>query len=144
MTSRGSGHNWAKNGIFSTGADAVNDQTVKSTLVPLNASGYQLLPVHGKERIDDRVNRSGIPYRVGHGYYELSKTETIQPQKDIIVVEKTTGKAFTGPQARDLIGLPKSHAVKVKPDYNPKYKIFVQSTSVNRNLMPDTQVLVLT
>lgn len=146
MQARASGldTNFTKSGLFSTGADAVNDQTVKSTLVPLNASGYQLIPVHAKERIDDRVNRAGIPYRVGKGYYELSKTETIQPQKEIIVVDKGSGQAYTGQQARDLIGLPKAISVKVKPDYNPKYKIFVQSTSVNRNLMPDTEVLVLT
>lgn len=146
MTARASGldTNFTKSGLFSTGADAVNEQTVTSTLVPLNQHGYQLLPVHSKIRIDDRVNKSGIPYRVGSGYYELSKTETIQPQKAIIVVDKGTGQAYTGQQARDLIGLPKSIALKVKPDYNPKYKIFVQSTSVNRNLMPNTEVLVLT
>jgi hypothetical protein len=143
MTSRGTGQNWAKNGIFSTGVDAVNDQTVKTTLTPLNANGYQLLPVHSKTRIDERVNTAGIPYRVGKGYYELSKTENIQPQKDIIIVEKATGKAYSGAQARDLIGLPHGISVKVKPDYNPLYKIFVQSTSVNRNLMPNTEVLVL-
>lgn len=144
MTSRATGSDWSSRGVFSTGVDAVNEQTVKSNLAPLNASGYQLLPVHGKVRIDDRVNGSGITYRVGSGYYELSKTEIIQPQKQIIVVDKGTNQAYSGEQARDLIGLPKSFAVKVKPDYNPKYKIFVQSTSVNRNLMPNTQVLVLT
>jgi hypothetical protein len=145
MQARASGlnTNFTKSGLFSTGADAVNDQTVKTALVPLNQYGYQLIPVHAKERIDDRVNRAGIPYRVGSGYYELSKTETIQPQKQIIVVDKGTGQAYSGEQARDLIGLPKAISVKVKPDYNPKYKIFVQSTSVNRNLMPDTEVLVL-
>ena len=145
MQARASGleTNFTKSGLFSTGADAVNEETVKTTLVPLNQYGYQLIPVHSKERIDDRVNRAGIPYRVGSGYYELSKTETIQPQKQIIVVDKGTGQAYSGEQARDLIGLPKAISVKVKPDYNPKYKIFVQSTSVNRNLMPNTEVLVL-
>ena len=143
MTSKPSA-NFTASGLFSTGADAVNEQTVTSTLVPLNQHGYQLLTVNSKIRIDDRVNMSGIPYRVGSGYYELSKTENIQPQKQIIVVDKGTGQAYTGAQARELIGLPKHISVKVKPDYNPKYKIFVQSTSVNRNLMPNTQVLVLT
>ncbi|HEY5446665.1 MAG TPA: hypothetical protein VIJ87_19825, partial [Pyrinomonadaceae bacterium] len=87
------------------------------------------------------VRRLGYAYSKGMGYYQLTKTENIQPQKSIIVVEKSTGKAYGGQNARDLIGLP-SHTVRVKPDYNPDYDIFVQSTSINRNLMPNTRLLI--
>jgi hypothetical protein len=34
-------------------------------------------------------------------------------------------------------------SVRVKPDINPEYDVFVQSTSVNRKLIRDTDVLVL-
>jgi hypothetical protein len=140
MTARATGVRGTRN-VFSTGSGAVNRQTVTSSLTPLNTNSYRLLKVTGKTRIDDFVNGSGINYRVGSGYYELTKTETIQPQKEIIVVDKKTGQAYSGHEARTLIGLP-NMAVRVKPDENPDYKIFVQSTSVNRNLMPNTNLLL--
>lgn len=129
--------------VFSTGADAVNTSTVKSTLTPLAPTAYRLVPVPrvGVE-IRPFVQECGFNYVVGNAYYELSKTETIQPQKAIIVVEKATDKAYTGRAARDLIGLPDMH-VRVKPDYNPDYKIFCQSTSVNRKLVAGTQLLIM-
>lgn len=141
MTSRATGTYNASRGVFSTGADAVNDATVKSNLTPLDPRNYRLMNVSTKSRIDDFVNDAGIHYQIGRGYYQLSKTETIQPQKEIIVVDKNSGQAYSGAQARQLIGLP-NYEVRVRPDANPKYNIFVQSTSVNRNLMPGTKLLV--
>ena len=141
MTARASGVRGTKS-VFSTGADAVNKKTV-STLKPLSSTEYSLWPVTHKSRIDEYVTKSigNYTYVKGKAYYQLTKTETIQPQKEIVVVEKTTGKAFGGPEARKLIGLPQM-AVKVRPDYNPEYDIFVQSTSLNRNLMPNTRLLL--
>lgn len=141
MTARATGVRGTRS-VFSTGADAVNKVTVKQNLAPLKASDYNIFAVPTKVRIDEFITSAKGSYHKGSGYYQLSKTETIQPQKQIIVVEKATLKAFAGPQARDLIGLPKDRSVRVKPDYNPEYEIFVQSTSINRNLMPNTKVLV--
>lgn len=140
MTNRAAGVRGTR-AVFSTGADAVNRQTVSSNLAPLKSGEYRLLPVSYKTRIDEFVEKAGYRYSKGMGYYQLTKTENIQPQKQIIVVEKRTGKAYSGQQARNLIGLP-SVTVRVKPDYNPEYDIFVQSTSLNRNLMPNTKLLV--
>lgn len=139
MTNRASG--LSTRSVFSTGVDAVNTTTVNSTLTRLDPHSYRLLDVPDKVRIDDFINGKGFHYRVGSGYYQLSKTETIQPQKQIMVLDKATGYVFSGREARHLIGLPDGMSVRVKPDYNPKYDIFVQSTSVNRNLMPNTKVL---
>lgn len=140
MTARASGVRGTRS-VFSTGVDAVNRKTVTSTLTPLKSTEYRLYDVPMKMRIDDfTLARHGY-YTKGIGYYQLTKTETIQPQKNIIVVEKSTGKAYGGAEARHLIGLP-DRAVRVKPDENPEYDIFVQSTSINRNLMPNTRLLV--
>jgi hypothetical protein len=139
MTNRASGIRGTNN-VFSTGVDAVNDQTVKTKLTPLPTNSYKLIPVPFKIRIDELVTGSGYFYNTGRGFYELSKTEHIQPQKEVIIVDKLTGQAYSGREARSIIGLPDS-TVKVKPDHNPKYKIFVQSTANNRNLMPNTQLL---
>ena len=53
---------------------------------------------------------------------------------------KVSGDMFTGNEACRLIGAgdPKK---KIKPSSLDKYRVFVQSTSYNRVLMPDTGFL---
>lgn len=126
--------------IFSTGVDAVNEQTVKGNLTPV--AGINKYHVPAKSRIDDFVRGAHGYYSTGSGYYQLTKTETIQATKQILVLEKATGQVYGGTEARHLIGLPDGESVRVKPDRNPLYDIFVQSTSINRNLMPNTTLLV--
>jgi len=143
MTARASGVRGTRS-VFSTGAEAVNKQTVSQNLSALTSGSYELHPVHTKSRIDDFVQGTlGRSYYAGKGYYQLTKTENIQPQKQIIVVDKATGQAYGGAEARHLIGLPDNMTVRVKPNANPKYDIFVQSTSFNRNLMPNTKLLLV-
>jgi hypothetical protein len=129
--------------LFSTGLDAVNEKTVRSTLTVVPPSGYDIVPVHTKAQIRPYIQSRGLDYRVGKGFYQLMKTEKIQPGKQIMVREKGSGRVFSGPDARHLLGLPDGVEVRVTPTRNPLYDIFVQSTSVNRNLIPGTEVLVL-
>ena len=88
------------------------------------------------------VESFGLNYDMGNWYYELTKTETLQASKRIIIRNKNTRKVYTGQEARDLLNLPYGQDVKIVPqDINStNYQIFVQSTSVNRNLMPNTIV----
>lgn len=137
MTNRASGIR-GSSGIFSTGVDTVNSATVK-TLTPLK--GYAHYDVTRDDRIDEFVKSVHGQYRVGSTFYELIKTETIQPTKNILVVSRKNGQVYGGPEARNLIGLP-DHNVRVKPEANPEYRIFVQSTSLNRKLKAGTKVLV--
>lgn len=125
--------------VFGTGLDAVNVQTVSQTLTPL--SGYSHLFVEDKVRIDEFVTERTGSYTKGQAYYQLVKTENIQPQKQVLVVDKKTGMVYGGSEARGLIGLG-STTVRVRPDVNPLYDVYVQSTSLNRNLVPGTTVLV--
>ncbi len=127
--------------IFSTGADAVNKHTV-SALTPMDASQYMLIPVTEDTPIRQWVEDCGLTYRVGSAMYQLTKTELIQHGKAVAIREKKTGKVYSGPQARGIIGLPDID-VRVKPDKNPEYDIFVTSTSVNRKLIAGTKLLVM-
>jgi hypothetical protein len=129
--------------LFSTGLDALNANTVHANLVPLEPTAYDILPVHEDSPIREYVYSRGLPYIVGNGFYQLTKTENIQAQKQIAIREKSTGRVYWGDAARDLLGLPQNMSVRVKPDINPEYDVFVQSTSVNRKLIRDTDVLVL-
>jgi hypothetical protein len=121
--------------LFSTGVDAVNASTVRSALTPLSPSQYLVFPVHHDAPIREYMQSRGIfDYQPGDGFYQLTKREKIQPQKKIAIREKATGRIYTGPEARNLLGLPNME-VTVKPDHNPDYDVFVQSTSVNRKLI---------
>lgn len=129
--------------LFSMGVDALNTQTVRDAhLNQLSSKKYQLLDVNSDSYIREFVEGRGIVYILGSAYYPLTKTETIQPDKQIAVVEKATGNVYTGSNARNLIGLPDME-VRVKPDRNPLFDVYVQSRSVNRKLLRGTKLLLL-
>jgi hypothetical protein len=65
----------------------------------------------------------------------------VEAQKEIVVRNVSSGKLYGGRNARHLLSLP-DYTVKVAPDKYSNYEIFVQSTSVNRKLVPGTTVLV--
>lgn len=128
--------------LFSMDPSTLNRETIKQAhLTPLPSDRYQVLNVLYNDEIRPFVEGHGIPYRAGQYYYELSKSEKVQPQKQIAVMDRQ-GRVYTGPNARQLVGLP-DYEVRVRPDFNPDYRLFVQSTSVNRKLVPGTKLLRL-
>lgn len=129
--------------LFSTGLEAVNTATVHSSLTPLATRQYDIVPVRRDSPIREYVNSRGLSYVIGKSYYQLVKTESIQPQKEILIREKSTNKVYSGVSARDLLGLPHDLAVRVKPNQNPEYDVFVQSTSVNRKVLKGTDLIVM-
>lgn len=148
MTARASGVRSTRS-LFSTGAEAVNTATVTQTLQPLRYDRYVLAPVGGEDmRMDEAFRANGMPYQSGKGFYQFTKTEQIQPNKSIAIVEKKSSKVFIdvapgSPAVRALLGLSDSTTVRVKPDANPDYTIFVQSTAPNRKVLRGTKVLML-
>ncbi|MFJ3221277.1 vWA domain-containing protein [Kitasatospora sp. NPDC086801] len=133
--------------LFAMGQD-LSTAEVKANLDALDTGKYILIPVDQQTQIRDFVTRAGHAYKSGCAFYELSKREKIQGNKQLAVAEKDpatgrmTGRVFSGPAARQLLGLPQSE-VTVKPGDNPAYTVFVQSTSVNRKLVSGTKLLVL-
>jgi hypothetical protein len=133
--------------LFAMGQD-LSTAEVKASLDALDTGKYILVPVDQAMPIREFVTSAGHPYRTGCAFYELSKREKIQAGKQLAVAEKDpatgrmTGRVFSGPDARRLLGLPGSE-VSVKPGDNPSYTVFVQSTSVNRKLVSGTKLLVL-
>lgn len=107
--------------------------------------GVMFWPVTGKERqlaikpfIENRFKGS---FKKGAAFYQLTKTEEVQAYKQIIIRDKVSKAVYGGDGARSLLGLPTSTKIKLAPDKLGKYDIFVQSTSVNRKLVPGTEVL---
>lgn len=142
MTSRSQGVRGTRT-LFSTGADVLNKDAIKQAgLQELPPALYDIYKVPVETDIRPFVIVQRGKYTQGSAYYELTKTETIQANKGVIVVEKSTGKAFSGQHARSLVGLG-TREVRVKPNSNPDYTLYVQSTSVNRKLHGGSNLLVL-
>lgn len=147
MTGRARGVRGSKT-IFAGGADAVNSANVNAAagFKALNRDTYEIsvvTDVVGTLEIRPYVQAvTCAEYRTGSAFYELTKPEKIQPQKVVLVRNRRSGRVYAGPDSRRLLNLP-DHEVRVKPEHNPDFQIFVQSTSVNRKLVPGTKLLVL-
>ncbi len=119
--------------------------SVKNTpngLVPVDPTRFQVLHVDTTIDIKSFVQSTGATFRIGRGFYELTKREEIQPNKEIVLWDKTTGDMFTGDEARNLLHLPYGERGNRSPyDVPYNYVAFVQSTSNNRKLMPNTRFL---
>lgn len=81
----------------------------------------------------------------GKVYYELTESEKVQDYKKVVIQDKATGNFYAGEkQAMGLLGIPNfAGTARIKPGNLGEFKVFVQSTSVNRKLVPGTTVVYL-
>lgn len=144
MTARSTGTRGTKT-LFTLDSSGLTKDNIARNLDSLGADKYLVLSVSNDDRVIKEFVESWTrkAYVPGSSYYQLTKPETIQPYKQVCIRERATGKVFSGPSARDMIGLPQS-TVKISPLAFSKYEIFLQSTSLNRKLVKDTLVIVLT
>lgn len=144
MVARATGVRGSRNLFSMTDAVAsVTPGVVQSALYGLHPGQYRVLPVDEISPIAGFVEEQlGRKYKIGEAFYELTKPETVQARKQIALLDKKSHKLYTGDQARTLLGLP-DYEIKVSPASNPNFTVFVQSTSVNRKLMPGTRVVIV-
>jgi predicted DNA-binding WGR domain protein len=102
---------------------------------------FQVLDVDREGPIKGFVEANGLSFKKGRGFYEFTKTETIQGYKEIILMDRVTGDFFAGEKAREMLGLPVGETARIRPTDLEKYAVFVQSTSVNRVLQGGTRFL---
>jgi len=131
-------------------SDIRNMNDVSSTFRALKVDNAAAGGVEWQIRdfVEDRMSRNktfgrqaGGVYGVGLAYYQLTKPEDVQPAKDLVVRDKSSGAIYGGHEARALIGMPTSARVRVKPGNFGNWDIFIKSTSVNRKLVRGTDVL---
>lgn len=153
MTFRSTGVRGTKT-LFAGGVGQVNAAERRAhNLRELHKVKYTLHTVEREHT--DKVDKDGVAcveirpfvekvssvYVQGLAFYELVKPEKIQPQKRLLVRNRKSGRVYAG-DVRAMLGLP-NHEVRVKPEHNDEYQIFVQSTSVNRNLFLGTRLVLL-
>jgi len=143
FTARSAGEKSVK--TFYTTVANVTEADVKK-LGDISAE-VSLFPVAAKE--DGQAIREFVEKRLGGksmlkgaAFYQLVKTEDkIQDYKLIAIRDKDSGAIYCGPEARDLIGLPRVGDARVRPDTAGKWQVFVQSTSVNRKVNSGTSIM---
>jgi predicted DNA-binding WGR domain protein len=102
---------------------------------------FQVLEVDKDAPIKEFVLDNGLTFKTGRGFYEFTKTETIQGYKEIVLMDRTTGDFFAGDKAREMLGLPMGETARIRPTDLEQYAVFVQSTSANRVLKGHTRFL---
>lgn len=105
------------------------------------ADRFQVMEVEESEAIKTFVQRNGLTFKTGKGFCEFKRTETIQPNKQIILQHKATGNFFTGNQARIMLGLPLGETARIRPAHLDEYRVFIQNKAHNRKLRGSTQLL---
>lgn len=129
---------------MTTDLSGMSPKDLKLALVD-QKSQFKVIKVDKEADIRPFVeSKTGVPYKKGIAYYQLSKPEKIQPNKDILIMEKGKPSIWGGNPGRALIGLPTDGITysKVNPGNHANYDIFVKSNSVNRKLVRGTTLLV--
>lgn len=127
---------------FYTDLSKLTKQEVTSKLVKSNGS-FKFVQVEKEEDIKAFAEtKTGKPYVIGSLYYALTKPETVQATKEVLIVEKGTKDVYAGPAARQMVGLPVGEPAKVYPGNHANWDVYVKSTSVNRKLVRGTKVII--
>ena len=102
---------------------------------------FQILTVDRNQDIKSFVLDTGATFKIGKGFYQLSKREEVQERKEIVLVDDD-GNMWSGSKAREMLNLPFGSRGNLTPYDVPKgYTAYIQSTSNNRKLMKDTKFL---
>ncbi len=120
-------------------APQASSAAVDLSAVP--AGRFQVLDIDKDIAIREFVTENGLRFKKGRGFYEFTKTETIQGNKEVVLMDRKTGDMWSGGRARALLGLPEGETARLRPAHLDKYNVFVQSTSVNRRLVGGTRFL---
>jgi len=116
----------------------------ESKLVPVHPSRFQVLEVPVACSIKDFVEENGLKFKTGRGFYEFTKTVTVQPYKEVVLVNAASGAMMGGKEARGMLGLSTDGSggnVRLHPGKLPGWTAFIQSTSWNRKLLGGTKFL---
>jgi hypothetical protein len=132
-------------GFYATNAANISTSSVKARLLDITneVKFYDVSKKDAGSQIRAFVERqTGKPMGRGTSFYQLMKTESkVQDHKVIVIRNKKSKTVHTGAEARAMLGLPYNGTVKVVPGNHGLYDIFIQSTSVNRKLVENTQVM---
>jgi hypothetical protein len=119
-------------------------------LNPVPSGRFQVIEVDEESTIQDFVKDQGLAFKKGRGFYELvrygKKKYKVQQYKEIILMDRESGDFFNGAEVRRILGLQpqiegKGEVESLPPRSLDKYRVFIQSTSYTRVLVPGSALL---
>lgn len=123
----------------------VSDLTVTKARSELSEITKQVKFIRPSEtcNIRDCIERAGEQFMKGSGFYHLIKTEKrVQSYKLVALRVKTSKKVYCGQKAREMLGIgAATDTVRLVPGDHGKFDVFIQSTSYNRKIPANTEVL---
>lgn len=147
MTMRSTGQKIVRGSgsLFKLDPSKLSKTAVRRQLDEVNPNEFDILHVRTRDPkgvpIKEFVESWQKSYRPGSAYYQPTKKVKIQGYKGIMIQDAKNGRVYEGEQIRGMLGLP-DFTVDVDPADHRDWRIFVQSTSVNRKLFNDTMLLV--
>ncbi len=137
--------NFSFKNMFAKLRGKVAEMDSRSALTALD-SRFQVMEVGPSPKIiKDFVEENGATFRKGRGFYQFVLTETIQENKEVLFVDKVTGEVKSDTAwCRKQLDVPLGSRGRVNPRLTPitkQYDVFIQSTSYNRKLDPNTKFL---
>lgn len=141
-SSSSSSHSTGRVGRKTTSTGLENLAETDFVLKPSPPSRFQVLNVANDEDIMTFSANNGLTFERGKGFYNFTKPELIQKNKEIVLREKSSGDFFEGNMCRKMLNLiTYDENKRIKPTDFPQYDIFIQSTSLNRKLMGGSKFL---
>ncbi len=127
--------------LFKVDTQIVQAATQTGELKPLDTSLFTVYPVREKSSAAEFQTKHENRFTNRTIFYQLTKTEEIQGYKLVLIRDRKTGTVYGPKGARRVLGLPEQD-VRISPNQNPLYDVFVQSTAPNRALLPNTSVII--
>jgi Mg-chelatase subunit ChlD len=104
-------------------------------------AAFKQIMVDREAEIAPFVRAKGLDYVLGKAFYQLTKTERVQPHKKVVLRHKKTGKIVAGEEVKKILGVNTAGDLRLKPGNLGDFDLFVSSTSMNRKLVRGTRLL---
>lgn len=104
-------------------------------------AAFKQIAVDKESEIAPFCREHKLDYILGRAFYQLSKTERVQPHKKVALRDKKTGKIVAGEEVKKILGVTSTGELRLKPGNLGNFDLFVSSTSMNRNLVRGTKLL---
>jgi len=140
-TVRGIGKKMSSKSFYSS-TENLTVREARSSLSEITNQVEFIVP-HIDCQIRDAILGHGKEWIKGAAFYALIKTEKrVQPYKMVALRVKTSGKVYSGQEAREMLGIGQATGiVRLVPGDHGKFDVFIQSTSVNRKIPAGTEVM---
>ena len=103
---------------------------------------WKLLKVSSKMTFEELCRTAGLPYVHGCGFYELSGAEMVPDKKVLVASNEESGEVISGgEEVRRRLGLEGKIMLNPRMIASP-WTLYVNSTSANRCLKPNTTVAI--